>query len=417
MDRLPGIFNYKDEAYVIHLHRGMALDDIVSDVCKRWTLSAEKVELKCRIPEQYNSKMTMTSGEDVDRMIDMHAMLNSRIMNVEVHVSSPQDVLTIRPSSALSSGNASNVLALEVNSSQDESNRSELWYEIIHSVGQTLNSVEHVRSELTKFAIARGFDYIFVKNDLTRVTVKCKVAKCNWYFHAIRVGGGPHFQIKQLDNVHTCGGGLSTQRHPRASKKWVGSIIQGKIADSPLYRPKDIKKDIFRDYGVDVPYYQAWWGKEYAYRELLGDERCSFDSLRWYKDAIECSNPNSIVDLEAIPEIFPESYNAYCLRHLKANFSKHVAGKCHGKTTQKLLSLFDQAAYAYRAEEHEVAMRTMDFNDVQIRPPLTKSRPGRRKKNRIPSQQSLEFDKMVYTCSRCKQPGHNRKSCSNPIVE
>ncbi|MQL86142.1 hypothetical protein Taro_018683 [Colocasia esculenta] len=24
---------------------------------------------------------------------------------------------------------------------------------------------------------------------------------------------------------------------------------------------------------------------------------------------------------------------------------------------------------------------------------------------------------MVYTCSRCKQPGHNRKSCSNLIVE
>ncbi|MQL92004.1 hypothetical protein Taro_024619, partial [Colocasia esculenta] len=133
MDRLPGIFNYKDEAYVIHLHRGMTLDDIVSDVCKRWTLSAEKVELKCIIPEQYNSKMTMTSGEDVDKMIDMHAMLNSRIMNVEVHVSSPQDVLTIRPSSALSSGSASNVLALEVNSSQNGSKRSELCMVVVNS--------------------------------------------------------------------------------------------------------------------------------------------------------------------------------------------------------------------------------------------------------------------------------------------
>ncbi|MQL97345.1 hypothetical protein Taro_030031 [Colocasia esculenta] len=174
MDRIPCIFNYKDEAYVIHLHGGMTLDDIVSDVCKRWTLSAEKVELKCIIPEQCNSKITMTSGEDVDRMIDMHAMLNSKIMNVEVHVPSSQGVLSIRPSSALSSGSINNVLASEVNSSQDGSKRSELWYEIIHLIGQTFNSVEHVRSESTKFAIARGFDYIFVKNDLTRVIVKCK---------------------------------------------------------------------------------------------------------------------------------------------------------------------------------------------------------------------------------------------------
>ncbi|MQM08023.1 hypothetical protein Taro_040872 [Colocasia esculenta] len=95
MDRILGIFSYKDEAYVIHLHKGMTLDDIVSDVYNRWTLSAEKVELKCIIPEQCNSKMTMTSGEVVDRMIDVHAMLNSKIMNVEVHVPSSQDVLSI----------------------------------------------------------------------------------------------------------------------------------------------------------------------------------------------------------------------------------------------------------------------------------------------------------------------------------
>ncbi|MQL87178.1 hypothetical protein Taro_019714 [Colocasia esculenta] len=372
-------------------------------------------------------------------------------VSVGVHVWTLTPAQRPGPSSALSSGSVSNVLASEVNSSQDGSKRSELWYEIIHSIGQTFNSVEHVRNELTKFAMARGFDYIFVKNDLTRVTVKCKVAKCNWYFHAIRVGGGPHFQIKQLDNVHTCGGGLSTQRHPRASKKWIALYIGLKISRKTYLGIMELACPIIKHGGEK---------SMHAYRELLGDERCSFDSLRWYKDAIECSNPNSIVDLEvsnegrfkrffvcfyackigfengcrcllfldgtflkdkykgvllaatalngenelfplaygvcdvenesnwewflyclrravsptrritfisdrckgllqAILEIFPESYNAYCLRHLKANFSKHVAGNCHGKTTQKLLSLFDQAAYAYRAEEHEVAMRTM----------------------------------------------------------
>ncbi|MQM08757.1 hypothetical protein Taro_041615 [Colocasia esculenta] len=116
--------------------------------------------------------------------------------------------------------------------------------------------------------------------------------------HAIRVDGGPHFVIKQLNNVHTCGGGLSTQKHPRASKRWISSIIAEKIVDTPLYRPKDIKKDIFRDYGVDVPYYQAWWGKEFAQKEVHGDERCSFDGLH----AIERSNANSIVDLDVSVE-------------------------------------------------------------------------------------------------------------------
>lgn len=588
------------------------------------------------------------------------------------------------------------------NPSQDSRKRTELWYDIVHSKGQTFDSVEHLRTDLTKFAISRGFDFYYIKNDSTRLTVKCKNITCTWNLHAIRVGLGPHFEIKTLNNNHTCGGGLSTQKHPRASKKWVSSIVKEKISDSPLYKPRDIKKDIFRDYGIDIPYHQAWHGKEFAYKELHGDDRCSFDALRWYVDVVQSTNPNSILQLdvsndgrferffssfhacalgfnagcrpllfldgtflkdkykgillsataingeneifplayaicnaenesnwewflsrlkqvvlenrkltfisdrckgliEAIACVYPESHHAYCLRHLKANFSTQVAGKYRGQIKKKLLTLFDQAAYSYRVEDHEVALQTMrgiapdaeiwarnsnpnhwanaffmgerygemysnvaesfnawilearnlpihvmvdhiriqimdlsyrrrnvcvawetklcpsidarmrkmmeqsrgihvncsdgivfevctrpscvvnmlegsctcrewqvlrlpckhacavihkiggnvedycslyftsdvyrkcyeetiqpisdidkpeaDPDNLEVRPPQTKRRPGRRKKNRIPSQQSLEPEKMVYLCGRCKQPGHNRKSCSNPIAE
>ncbi|MQL93465.1 hypothetical protein Taro_026122, partial [Colocasia esculenta] len=70
-------------------------------------------------------------------------------------------------------------------------------------------------------------------------------------------------QINHLHNVHNYGGGLSIQKHSRASKKWVSSIDQEKIVDAPLYRPKDIKKEIFREYGLELSYQQAWLGKEY----------------------------------------------------------------------------------------------------------------------------------------------------------
>ncbi|MQL91783.1 hypothetical protein Taro_024390 [Colocasia esculenta] len=182
----------------------------------------------------------------------------------------------IQPSSVHSSGSNNHLSTFERMSSQEGRRRTDLWYDIIHSVGQTFNSIEHFWGDLTKYAIAR-------------------VGTC---MQLGLIGG----LILRLNNVHICGGGLSTQNHPRASKRWISSIIAEKIVDTLLYRSKDIKKDIFRDYGVDVPYYQAWWGKEFAQKEVHGDERCSFDGLRWYKDAIERSNANSIVNLDVSVE-------------------------------------------------------------------------------------------------------------------
>ncbi|MQL75199.1 hypothetical protein Taro_007565 [Colocasia esculenta] len=221
--------------------------------------------------------------------------------------------------------------------------RSDLWHDVIHSTGQIFISVEQLQNDLTKYAISRGFDFTFTKNDSTRVTVHCKIATCAWSLHAIRVGLGPQFKIKILDNVHSCGGGLSTQKHPRASKKWE------KIVDAPLYMPKDIKKDIFREYGVDLPYHQVWLGKEVAYKEQFGDERCSFNELLWYKDAVERTKSGSVVELDVTNE---------------DNFAKYLRGKC-SSTKDALIELLKKAVYVMTIVEFEKAMVEMGELCVQ----------------------------------------------------
>ncbi|MQM04612.1 hypothetical protein Taro_037414 [Colocasia esculenta] len=253
MNRVPEIFIYKNEAYVIPIHRDMKFSGILDDVCTRWTLMKDQMELKCRIPDMGNSVMKLLNGGDIDRIIDMHEIIGSKMINIKVHVFGSEEVLSIRASAEQSSVNNNIRSIISGISSQEMRLRSDLWHDVIHSTGQIFVSVEHLRNDLTKYVISRGFDFTFIKNDSTRVTVHCKIATCAWSLHANRIGLGPQFKIKSLNNVHSCGGGLSTQKHPRASKKWVSTIVQEKIVDAPLYRPKDIKKDIFREYGVDLP--------------------------------------------------------------------------------------------------------------------------------------------------------------------
>ncbi|MQM08631.1 hypothetical protein Taro_041489 [Colocasia esculenta] len=95
MDRIPAICTYKGEAYVIHVHRDIKLDGIVMDICSRWRLDARKLELKCMIP-QSNSSMRIFSGDDMNRMIDMHSMLGSKLMSMEVSIQGVEESMSFR---------------------------------------------------------------------------------------------------------------------------------------------------------------------------------------------------------------------------------------------------------------------------------------------------------------------------------
>ncbi|MQL95883.1 hypothetical protein Taro_028559 [Colocasia esculenta] len=126
MDKIPGIFSYRDEAFVIHLYRGIGLDVVVSDVCNRWKLCIDKVEFRCVVPELTSSKMRITNGEDIDRMVDMHISLGAKVMNVEVIIHGEEELISTRLSSVHSSGSNSQLSTLEGMSSQEGRRRADL---------------------------------------------------------------------------------------------------------------------------------------------------------------------------------------------------------------------------------------------------------------------------------------------------
>ncbi|MQM04102.1 hypothetical protein Taro_036895 [Colocasia esculenta] len=90
---------------MIPIHRGMKICSIVDDVCRRWTLVKEQVELKCHISEMSNSAMKLLNGEDIDRIIDMHEILGQKIINIDVQVFGLEEIISFRASEEQSSVN------------------------------------------------------------------------------------------------------------------------------------------------------------------------------------------------------------------------------------------------------------------------------------------------------------------------
>ncbi|XP_008244396.1 PREDICTED: uncharacterized protein LOC103342537 [Prunus mume] len=73
----------------------------------------------------------------------------------------------------------------------------------------------------------------------------------------------------------------------------VSSIVKDKVRSNPLVRPIELITDLKENYGLDIPYHVAWYGKESATKDLHGDEELSYAHLPWYVNVLKASNVGS----------------------------------------------------------------------------------------------------------------------------
>lgn len=156
-------------------------------------------------------------------------------------------------------------------------------------------------SPSSNYSVEVGFDLKYLKNEQTRVTAECgfkRVAGCNWRIHATKGRTTTDFQMKALNNVHTC----SSNFRSAGKKKFNSTIIIDLISDDtrnmPGITPRDVISQVKAKFGVDIIYYVAWKSTEGARARIFGDHSDSYSTIAAYLDEIERTNPATVVDLD-----------------------------------------------------------------------------------------------------------------------
>ncbi|KAG5551449.1 hypothetical protein RHGRI_009764 [Rhododendron griersonianum] len=186
---------------------------------------------------------------------------------------------------------------------RDRALLSDGWRHYIKEVNQKFEGgAVEFRDKLAKFAIFYGFEYSFAKNETDRVTAFCKDADCKWRVHARLDKVSRYFYIRSFDDIHSCGASVLTTKHSRASSSMIGRLMSADIRTTPQKRPIDVVSSLKGLYGVDVPYKRAWKGVEKGRSEAFGDYDASFDELRWYREAVKNSDPESVFEIEVDTE-------------------------------------------------------------------------------------------------------------------
>ncbi|KAK4344230.1 hypothetical protein RND71_037324 [Anisodus tanguticus] len=156
-------------------------------------------------------------------------------------------------------------------------------------VGQEFPDVKAFRGAIKEVAIAQHFELRIVKSDLIRYIAKCASEGCPWRIRAIKLPNAPTFTIRSLEGTHTCG----KNAHHQASVDWIVNFIEERLRDNINYKPKDILHDIYKQYGITIPYKQAWRAKERGLQAIYGSSEEGYCLLPAYCEQIKKTNPES----------------------------------------------------------------------------------------------------------------------------
>ncbi|KAM3383025.1 hypothetical protein P3S68_008600 [Capsicum galapagoense] len=159
-------------------------------------------------------------------------------------------------------------------------------------VGQEFPDVKAFRSAVKEAAIAQHFELRIVKSDLIRYIAKCASEGCPWRIRAIKLPNVPTFTIRSLEGTHTCGKNAQNGHH-QASVDWIVNFIEERLRDNINYKPKDILHDIYKQYGITIPYKQAWRAKERGLQAIYGSSEEGYCLLPAYCEQIKKTNPGS----------------------------------------------------------------------------------------------------------------------------
>lgn len=101
-----------------------------------------------------------------------------------------------------------------------------------------------------------------------------------------------------MNNECTCIGRLQGKRDKMMTTNVNVSIISNYVRKCSRISGKEIIKTFKESYGIELPYWNAWYGWEVARREFFGDDEKSYKILAHYVNQLMETNPGSLCSLQ-----------------------------------------------------------------------------------------------------------------------
>ena len=164
-------------------------------------------------------------------------------------------------------------------------------------INATFDTLKELKHSLKLHAIQKNFETRTIRCDKRRYQLSCKAEGCSWFLRARVIRKSSIWRIAELNSSHDCVGVLHAG-NSTASARFLATEVMEKVRAQPDIKPKNLKKDIHREFGIEIPYWYVWASKELANAMINGSHEETYAKLPKYCEQLLAANPGSFVECE-----------------------------------------------------------------------------------------------------------------------
>ncbi|XP_028805899.1 uncharacterized protein LOC114760781 [Neltuma alba] len=175
------------------------------------------------------------------------------------------------------------------------------WKDLIIGEGQIFPNATTLRKTLYKYSLCQKFSYVFIKNNQQKIIVKCKVDGCPWYMGAYSMGAHQDTEFLTIrtyksEHIHHAQDNLIVPHSGRSNL--AASIVIDDLRCNVDKSPNEIRKDLYKEYGVQLNYTQAYRVRKRALMELHGRVEDSYKVIPWMCERLMETDPDTVARWE-----------------------------------------------------------------------------------------------------------------------
>ncbi|KAF9590284.1 hypothetical protein IFM89_032292 [Coptis chinensis] len=271
-------------------------------------------------------------------------------------------------------------------------------------VGMEWPDIETLRHEISDYCIKNRFEVdMRAVNERYRIRAKCKGSykgkDCPWAaYWRLRLDAFT-MRLNTFVNEHICSADPEL-KNGMADANWVARKITAQMkVHYKTMSPRFIMAEVMRgDFHVSISYWTAWHARLKCLQDIHGDYGASYNMLPVLCDQILKSNPGSraCYSRTDVAVLYPRRvyWKEYC-------------------SSYYWVSTYNLACMGHIMPMPDMSEWPMNCDlERQIMPPPYVRGIGRPKKARTRgADEEVNPNKQIRLCSKCKQLGHNAKTC------
>ncbi|KAK8701967.1 hypothetical protein V6N13_020341 [Hibiscus sabdariffa] len=161
-------------------------------------------------------------------------------------------------------------------------------------LGMLFENSKQFKSTLTRYAIAKRFDFRLAKNDKDKTRAVCKGEGCPFTIYASIDFGDNLYKVKTFVDKHTCS---VTFKNSRVNYKVLAEHFLPKLRIIPNLKSTDMVKFAKEELKVDVSMGVCRRARDLAKEEITRNYRHEFKRLFDYANALRRADSDGTIDL------------------------------------------------------------------------------------------------------------------------